>query len=332
MSVVLDSKKNRSMKHVKVLTATILFYSFIDQSCSQSSGSAGTIKNTSFEATTPCGEEIKQMLGIPGNAECEMMKWSLSLYRDDKNLPSTFDLTCTYGSAKQGTRGFKEGAKTTELKGKWTIKKSKDADGDKDLITLVPANASVSLTFLQASENILHLLKKDGAPMVGDAAWSYTLNNTNPVVTPAGKLVAKELRSTGIVSANDTAAVFVGRTPCNESLRKLHNITADGCNLIKCKLILLQDSKTQSPSTFTIQTIYVGKGDNRYSVAGKWKLMQGVPSDPRAIVYQLLPDTHQPGHEILLLKAGDNILFFIDRDSQLMVGNDYCSYTLNKVN
>lgn len=110
------------------------------------------------------------------------------------------------------------------------------------------------------------------------------------------------------------------------------NLTADGCNLIKCKLILLQNSKTQSPSGFVMQTIYVGKGDNRYSVTGKWKLMKGTAADPDAIVYQLLPDSTPTGSEILLVKAGSDLLFFVNRDSQLLVGNDYCSYTLNRTN
>jgi hypothetical protein len=315
------------MNHGKVLTATIFFYFFINACCSQTQA---TSKKVSFAATTPCNEEIKQMLNIPGDVKCEMMKWSLSLSRDDKNIPSAFDLTYTYGSPRQGTRGFEEGEKTIVFKGNWTMSKAKIAGSDKDMITLVPANAPVTLSFLQASENLLHLLKKDGAPMMGDAAWSYTLNNTDPVFISTGGFVAKELRSTGIISATDTVAVFVGRTPCNESLRQLNSFTAEGCHLIKCRLILLQDSKRQTPSNFVIQTIYVGKGNNKYSATGKWKMMQGMPADPTAIIYQLLPDSPQPGNELLLLKSGDNILFFLDKNSQLLVGNDYCSYTLNR--
>ncbi|HET9744329.1 MAG TPA: hypothetical protein VFP97_01375 [Chitinophagaceae bacterium] len=315
------------MNHVKFLTATLLFYFIIDHSCSQPSGFSG---NVSFAATTPCNEEVKQMLNIPGGVNCEMMKWSLSLYRDDKNVPSAFDLTYKYGSPKQGTKGFREGEKTTVLKGQWAIRKAKIAGSDKNVITLTPGNASGSLSFLQASENLLHLLKEDGTPMVGDAAWSYTLNNTNPVFISTGPFLAKELPSTGIISETDTVAVFVGRTPCSESLRKLNNITAEGCQLIKCRLILLQDKKTQSPLNFVIQTIYVGMGDNKYSVTGRWKVMQGITTDPTAIIYQLLPDSPQPGNELLLLTCGDHILFFLDKNSQLLVGNDYCSYTLNR--
>lgn len=320
------------MKQVKVLTAAIFLCFLINQSCSESSGSASSSKKTSFEATTPCSDEVKQVLNIPGNPECEMMKWNLSLYRDEKDLPSTFDLSYTYGSPKQGTRGFKEGAKTTELKGKWSIKKTRSADSDKNVITLTPANSPISIAFLQPDEALLHLLNKDGKPMVGTAAWSFTLNNTNPVAVSPGNFFTKDLSSTGIISNTDTAGVFVGRTPCNESLLKLNSITANGCQIIKCRLILLQDRKTQSPSGFVIQTIYVGKGDNKYSTTGKWKLTQGFAADPKAIVYHLVPEGPQPGNKLLLLKAGDDILFFINNESQFLVGNEYSSYTLNRAN
>lgn len=317
------------MKHARVLTATIFFYFLFHPSCSQPAGSS---KKTSFEATTPCNEEVKQLLGIPAGIECEMMKWDLTLYRDEKDLPSTFDLTYTYGLAKQGTRGFKEGAKTVELKGKWITKKTSILNIDKNVIILTPTNTSIGINFLQPGDGILHLLTQNGNPMVGDAAWSFTLNNKNPVVSSSGSIVSKELTTTGIISNTDTVAVFVGRTPCHASLRKLNTISAEGCNLIKCKLILLQDQKTQSPANFIIQTIYVGKGDNRYTVTGKWKVMQGMAGDPKAILYQLLPDLPQAENELRLLKAGDNLLFFIDGNSQLLVGNDYCSYTLNRAN
>ena len=105
----------------------------------------------------------------------------------------------------------------------------------------------------------------------------------------------------------------------------------NGCQGIKCQLILLQDVKTHTPSRFILKTIYVGNGDNNiYSVSGKWKLMQGILSDPAAIVYRLEPGTGNSKTPLLLLKADDNILFFLDNDTHLLVGNDYLSYTLNR--
>src|SRR6185503_14537870 len=248
------------MKKARFLIATIFFYCFIQQSCSQTTHSEDNTKKMTFEATTPCTEEVKQMLGIPGPG-CEMMKWRLSLYRDNKDLPSTYELSYTYGVGKQGTRGFKEGAKTTELKGKWMIEKNEIKNINGSVITLTQANAPGKLFFLQPAEGLLHLLNKDKQPVVGTAAWSYTLNNTNPSAIPAGGFVAKDLASTKINSQADTIAVFLGRTPCNESLRKLNNIPAEGCQVVKCKLILLQDTKTHTPANFIFYSIYVGNGD-----------------------------------------------------------------------
>ena len=319
------------MKKANFLITSIFFCCFINQSCSQTTSSADGSKKSSFEATTPCTEEIKQMLGVPADYECEMMRWNLSLYRDNKDVPTTFDLSYTYGLGKPGTRGFKEGAKTIGLKGKWTIKKSKIANIIGDVITLLPANSPISLSFLQPEEGLLHLLNKDQLPLVGTAAWSYTLNNTNRTTSPGGSFVAKELTSIKIISDNDTVGAFVGRMPCNESFRRLNNIPATNCQIIKCKLILLQDTKTHTPTNFIIQTIYVGNGDdNKYSVTGRWRIMQGRPGDQEAIIYQLVFDALLPGNEMLLLKAGDDILFFINEKSRFLVGNDYSSYTLSR--
>ena len=93
----------------------------------------------------------------------------------------------------------------------------------------------------------------------------------------------------------------------------------------------MQDKNTRTPDSFLLETIYVGKGDNRYSTKGKWKLLQVVAGNPTAIVYQLEPDPGNPKKQLLLLKADDNILFFLDNNAHFLVGNDYCSYTLNNV-
>ena len=84
------------MKKASFLTATIFFFCIINQFCSQSPGPAKNSKKMNYVATTPCTEEIKQMLGII-NTECEMMKWRLTLEKDDKDIPSTFQLSYTSG-------------------------------------------------------------------------------------------------------------------------------------------------------------------------------------------------------------------------------------------
>jgi len=53
-------------------------------------------------------------------------------------------------------------------------------------------------------------------------------------------------------------------------------------------------------------------------------------SDPAAIIYQLEPGSGKSNASVLLLKADDNVLFILDKDTHFLVGNEYCSYTLNR--
>jgi hypothetical protein len=317
------------MKELRFSLVTLFFYCCIGPSCSQQADPGNKSLKKTFEATSPCNDVVKEMLGIPADFKCEMMKWKLILFNDAKNNPSTFDLVYTYGIAKQGTRGFTEGARTIELKGKWTIEKSNSKNSDV-IITLIADNSPVTLSFLQPGQNLLHLLDKDKELVNGNAAWSYTLNRTDPVTVSTAKFVPRLVSSTQLLAISDTAGIFYGRTPCDKGLREINNISAAGCQIIKCRLVLLQDPNTHTPTNFIIQTIYVGKGDNRYTVTGSWKVLEGTIDNPAAAVYQLLPANGKSQNQLLLVRADDNILYFIDNDTQLLVGDSYSSYTLNR--
>ena len=317
------------MKELRFSLATLFFYCCIGPSCSQQPGDKSL--NKTFEATTPCNDDVREMLGIPADFKCEMMKWRLSLLSNSKKSPSTFDLVYTYGLGKQGTRGFTEGAKTVELKGKWTIEKNNSKNSEV-IMTLIADNSPVTLSFLQPGQNLLHLLHKDKQLVNGTAAWSYTLNRTDPVTVSAGKFIPRLVSSPQLAGISDTAGIYYGRTPCDKALREINNISADGCQIIKCRLVLLQDTNTHTPTNFIIQTIYVGKGDNKYTITGTWKLLQGTIDDPTAEVYQLLPGDGKSQSQLLLVKADDNILYFVDNNTRLLVGDSYTSYTLNRGN
>ena len=319
------------MKKASSCLAAIMFFlcSGITNSCSQT---ADPSARSFFDATTPCDETVKKILGIPIDFKCEMIRWGLTLYHDPKkNTPVTFNLNCTYGLAKQGTRGFMEGAKTIELKGKCSTGKSIAGNTNAIIYNLTADSPGIVLSFLKPDENLLHLLNEDKQLVIGGAGWSYTLNRTNPVMSSQNKFVPVTMASQFINASSDTVGIFHGRTPCNAALQAIHDISPNGCQLVKCQLILLQDIKTHSPSAFILKTIYVGNGDNNiYSVTGKWKLMQGTLSDPAAIIYQLEPGSGKSNASLLLLKADDNILFLLDNDTHFLVGNEYCSYTLNR--
>src|SRR5688500_7988136 len=172
------------MKQVKLFFATtsLAVCLVITNSCSQTTTSANSSNPVVFKATTLCNHDVKSLLQIPADTKCEMMKWNLTLFQDPKtSAPGEYKLIYEYGMAKQGTRDFKEGSKTTELKGKWTIGTG-TKENDKALIyTLEAGSSPVSLSFLKPDQNILHLLDQDKKLMIGNGAWSYTLNNVNPI-------------------------------------------------------------------------------------------------------------------------------------------------------
>jgi len=84
------------------------------------------------------------------------------------------------------------------------------------------------------------------------------------------------------------------------------------------------DEASGAPTTYRINaTLY-----RRSPRIGKWKIVTGTPVRPNATVFELEAAS---GHEaIRLMKADDNIMFFVRRDGRLMVGNADFSYTLNR--
>jgi hypothetical protein len=58
--------------------------------------------------------------------------------------------------------------------------------------------------------------------------------------------------------------------------------------------------------------------------------VKGIQNHPNAIVYELEAAS---GHgTIRLFKADDNVMFFVEQNGRLMVGNADFSYTLNRTN
>ena len=108
--------------------------------------------------------------------------------------------------------------------------------------------------------------------------------------------------------------------------------------MVERKLTLYKDPKTQQP------TVYKLAGINRYSVKvtnmysqpgtkteseGKWTILQGTKTNPGAIVYRLNPD--KPKISVSLLMMSNDLLHILDEEGRLMIGDEFFSYTLNKV-
>jgi hypothetical protein len=98
----------------------------------------------------------------------------------------------------------------------------------------------------------------------------------------------------------------------------------DECTKIKWQLILYRDPETHTPTTFALGG-FVWRNQPK---TGKWSIVKGTREDPAAEVYRL--DTDDQNGFLSFLKADDNILLFLDKNRELLVGNEHFSYTLNR--
>ncbi|WAC14109.1 hypothetical protein [Dyadobacter pollutisoli] len=134
-----------------------------------------------FAGATPCDAIIRPMLAIPAAADCELVKWQLLLLKgpeDDKAV--RFDLKYTYGMSKAGTQGFVNDGTSAEMNGKWIARKKEGNLPGQALIQLQPTE-NKPISFAKLDDNIVHLLDPEGKLMIGNAAWSYTLNRIETV-------------------------------------------------------------------------------------------------------------------------------------------------------
>ena len=147
-------------------------------------------------------------------------------------------------------------------------------------------------------------------------------------------------------SSKDSSVVFAGTTPCGNVLRPIHKINPEpDCPLEDCKCILVEweltlymDANTKEPAGYTLKGInrHIVKETNMYSepgikteAEGKWAIVRGTKTNPDAIFYQLNPG--KPGMKLCFLKLSDSLLHIVDQNDKLMIGNEFHSYTLNRV-
>ena len=306
-----------SMRKIKsFLPFNLITLCLTINACSQTTNNSSTAL-ASFEATTPCDEVSKSLLNLPSADKAVMIKWALSLL-----TPTTYKLIYTYGMDKPNTRDFSEGAITKEQVGKWNKSNYKKME-----IYTLTANNGPSLSFLKLNENVLHLLDNNNNLMVGNGAWSYTLNRVNAVKVSSNKANSQKIEESVLADS----IVFDGRMPCYAPLLALSGTTARGCNLVKCRIILYSDNSTHAPSSLKFYSIHVGTGGSRYLSTGKWMIIRGTKTDENCTIYVLQFNSKKGQQDLMLLKGDDNVLFLLDNEMNCMAGNDYCSFTMNKV-
>ena len=119
--------------------------------------------------------------------------------------------------------------------------------------------------------------------------------------------------------------MYDGRTPCNVLAAYLNEPVRPDCIKIKWRLRLFVDSITNEPTRYELIGITYKRDNPRI---GNWQIQKGTYADPAAIVYEL----KEEGRPTLFFQRGDeSILFFLDKDRKLLVGNRDFSYTLNRI-
>jgi hypothetical protein len=183
------------------------------------------------------------------------------------------------------------------------------------------------VSFLKVNENLIHVLSREKTMLVGNGAWSYTLDrmdNQNPVQVEVGNPPQPPTRPPvpPIPEGSSVFGVFDGRTPCHELVIEFTNSDSfPGCLKVKWRLTLYQNVATGAPST------YLYMGTSGYT-EGVWTILHGLDGDPDAVVYQLQVREAKP---VSFLQVDENHLFLMDRDMHLLVGNELFSYTLSRV-
>jgi hypothetical protein len=294
---------------------------FTSSSCSQTASTGKPSSTEVFTGSTPCDTAIQALLKIPPTPDCDFIRWHLTLNKESGN--QAFELQLVFGEGAPNTVGFKGGGTTRTYIGKYQVSKlAKRLKGA--LVQLTTKEPAVSLSLVQLSDDIYHLLTPDGSLMIGNSGWSYTLNRAGTIL-PAS---SKELAITpSLALLQDTAGqvIYAGRTACQEFARLYERTVGSDCRKLKWELTLNRDPLTFLPTTYQLEWTL----SRHQPVEGKWTALKGYGMAPNAVVYQLDPD--QPGKTIYLLAGDRNVLFFLDKEGRLIKGDENFSYTLNRV-
>lgn len=145
----------------------------------------------------------------------------------------------------------------------------------------------------------------------------------------AQSLIAKNAPSkttsrNAIAEGPDVWGVFDGRVRCQEMAVVMKATVPGNCEKLKWSFTFYQHPTTHEPTTYMLR----GSLFRDQPRKGKWILTKGTHNDPNATVIQLDPD--HPDTSLFLLKGDDNVLFILNGNKELMVGDTYLSYTFNR--
>jgi hypothetical protein len=274
-----------------------------------------------FEGTSPGVTAERAFLKIPLNERCDFIRWKLTLVQEAATkAPTTFTLWREYGFYVDNRTDKSMGQVTIE--GKWEVAKVPNLKAG-SIVYRLHANAS-SISLLRLDDNLLHLLNSDQGLMIGNGGQSFTLSRTSNVIPPMSIYQTLQASASLTSGIQDTLLSFVGRSPC-AAIAKESGLPVDpACFKLKWSLKLYQDPVTFKPTKYQLNRIV----NRRNIIEGSWTIVKGTAADPNALVYLL--DPGKPGYTLYFMKGDDNVLFFLDKQRNLLVGDSLFSYTLNR--
>lgn len=295
-----------------LLLACILFIN----SCSGASVANALSSKTVLVGSTPGDSLIKSLLTI-GAERVDFIKWDLIL-NEAENGSKSFSLNLVFGEGQPNTRDFKGGGEKLSFEGVYLILKGEKSD----IYELKSENSRTAILLVKLNDNLFHLLTPDKKLMVGGNGWSYTLSRKDALASSPPVLPSWTTSFSGDAAQQVT---FGGRTPCLDFAKQYNLQVSNDCMRIKWKLILFRDSKTNNPTTYALQnTLNYPK-----ITEGKWTIIKGIKTNSEAIIYRLDPD--KPDESVSFLVGDENVLFFLDKENQLLTGNSDFSFTLNRI-
>jgi hypothetical protein len=135
---------------------------------------------------------------------------------------------------------------------------------------------------------------------------------------------SKTTSRNAVAEGPDVWGVFDGRVRCQEMASVMKVAVPANCETLKWSFTFYQHPGTHEPTTYVLR----GSLYRDQPRKGKWVIVKGIHSDPDAAMIQLDPD--HPDTSLYLLKGDDNVLFILNGNKELMVGDTYLSYTFNR--
>jgi hypothetical protein len=228
-----------------------------------------------------------------------------------------------------GSPNHLDAGRELTVSGTWSSSLGAGAHKGRTIYTLTTGGRSLRLALFESG--VAQMLTADSRLMVGNAGWSYTLNPRERSVARAPRQMEALEAGAGAEASvyRGLAGDFEGRTPCQE-ISKVLNLAVDaGCTKLKWGLKLFEDPATGRPANYELGGTVYRDGELQRATprTGKWSVLRDRSSG--ALIYRLERD--EAGNYMLLMRADENVLFFLDQEGNALVGNRSFSYTLNRV-